>query len=171
MVEIPDDLPLVERGVVRLVVLDSARRVLLFHSRDSTDPALGTCWELPGGGIDDGEDYVQAAIRELNEEAGLSITPEQLDQPGWQRDATYRYRGHRRLQHEQVALVHLRSESPPIDATGRDRCEQDDCFGSRWWQIDDIVSSDDRFYPGTLPLLLTRFLDGEYIAEPFEHWS
>src|SRR5262245_28077373 len=34
----PDDLPLVERIVVRLVVLDAAHHVLLFHTRDPTYP-------------------------------------------------------------------------------------------------------------------------------------
>jgi hypothetical protein len=61
----PDDLPVLERRAVRTVVLDLDARVLLFHTRDVDHPDLGQWWELPGGGIDAGETYAAAAIREL----------------------------------------------------------------------------------------------------------
>jgi len=38
-------------------------------------------------------------------------------------------------------------------------------------KIADIVRSRERFYPGRLPELLTAFLAGEEIHEPFELWS
>jgi hypothetical protein len=41
----------------------------------------------------------------------------------------------------------------------------------RWWQLDEIVRSQERFYPGRLPELLPAFLAGEVIDEPFERWS
>lgn len=72
IVEVPRDLPLVERSAVRLVVLDADDCVLLFHTRDPTDPELGTWWELPGGGIELGETYVDAAIRGLREATGIA---------------------------------------------------------------------------------------------------
>lgn len=65
MVDLPDDLPKLERSVVRIVALDAAGHVLLLHTGDSTDASLGTCWELPGGGLNPGEDHRTAAIREF----------------------------------------------------------------------------------------------------------
>jgi 8-oxo-dGTP pyrophosphatase MutT (NUDIX family) len=69
---LPDDgLPVIERSTVRLVVLDTQHKMLLFHTRDLGNPDLGTWWELPAGGIDPGETYRDAAVRELREETGI----------------------------------------------------------------------------------------------------
>jgi len=169
--ELPDTLPFVERQVVRLVVLDSAFRVLLFHTHDPTYPELGEWWELPGGGIETDETYAQAAIRELREETGIAATEAQVGAPTWQRHATFRYRGERRLQHEAVVTVHITTEAPPVDGALRVGYEDEDYFAHRWWPVDEIVESAERFYPGRLPDLVSAHLRGEMIDEPYEVWS
>ena len=58
--------------------------------------------ERPGGGIEEGETYVESALRELREEAGIDIGPGQVDQARWRRTVPFRHR-RRRLQHEVVA--------------------------------------------------------------------
>jgi 8-oxo-dGTP pyrophosphatase MutT (NUDIX family) len=168
---LPDALPFVERQVVRLVVLDSAFRVLLFHTHDPTYPELGEWWELPGGGIEADETYAQAAIRELREETGIAATEAQVGAPTWHRHATFRYRGERRLQHEVVVTVHITTEAPPVDGALRVGYEDEDYFAHRWWPVDEIVESAERFYPGRLPDLVSAHLRGEKIDEPYEVWS
>ncbi|MEH1016342.1 NUDIX domain-containing protein [Micromonospora sp. CPCC 206060] len=39
--------------------------MLLFHTKDPTYPEQGTWWELPGGGLEPGETYREAAVRDL----------------------------------------------------------------------------------------------------------
>ena len=73
VIELPRDLPILERDAVRLVVRDSEDRILLFHTHEITLPELGVWWELPGGGIDEGETYLDAAVRELREETGIKV--------------------------------------------------------------------------------------------------
>jgi len=75
MTEVPRDLPILERDAVRVVVRDSEDRILLFHPQEITLPELGVWWELPGGGIDEGETDLDAAVRELREETGAPSTP------------------------------------------------------------------------------------------------
>src|SRR4051794_41969732 len=83
VVEIPTDLPIVERDVVRVVVRDGQDRILLFHTHEISAPELGTWWELPGGGLDPGETHVDAAVRELRQEAGILGMPGAVRPPTW----------------------------------------------------------------------------------------
>lgn len=171
MIELPPDLPVVERSAVRIVVVDTDDRVLLFHTRDPTYPELGAWWELPGGGREAGETSVETALRELWEEAGIAMDRDCVGRPTWQRDASFRFRGERRLQHECVLVARLPRPGPEVDGSRRVDFEDEDYFGFRWWPVADIVMSGERFYPGRLPEFLPALLAGERIDEPFELWS
>ncbi|MFJ6169324.1 NUDIX hydrolase [Micromonospora orduensis] len=171
MSELPDDLPILERRAVRVVVLDDTDRVLLFHTRDPDHPRLGTWWELPGGGMDAGETYRDTAVRELREETGLVVAADQIGEPTWRRRASFLHRQVRHVQDEVVVPVRLRGPGPDVDEAHRLDYELEDYFGFRWWPLPEVVASPERFYPGQLPRLITGFLAGEEIDEPFELWS
>jgi 8-oxo-dGTP pyrophosphatase MutT (NUDIX family) len=161
----------IERSVVRAVVVDALDHVLLLHTRDAWYPELGTWWELPGGGIEPGETHCEAVIRELAEETGIALTAGQVAAPTWRRRATFRYRGERRMSNEVIVIARLAVAGPPVTGEGRVGFEDEDYFGFRWWPVTEIVRSGERFYPGRLPELLGPFLAGEEIDEPFEQWS
>lgn len=171
MIELPRDLPIVERDVVRMVVRDDAGRVLLFHTHEQSAPELGAWWELPGGGIDEGEDYLTAALHELREESGIEAAPRQVGPPTWRRTASFRSREKRALQHEVVVEVQLDTPGPDVNESGRFDYEKEAYFGFRWWPVSEVAQSLELFYPRSLPALIERFLSGELLDEPFELWS
>lgn len=172
MTDLPLDLPLVERDVVRLIVRDAADRILLFHTHDPAALDLGQWWELPGGGIEDGETYLEAALRELHEETGIVVAAERVGLPTWRRTASFRHRDRRHLQHEVVVEVALGAAGCAIDVSGRLDYELEDYFDFRWWPISEVAASDALFYPRSLPRLLPGFLAGQRIDEqPLELWS
>jgi 8-oxo-dGTP pyrophosphatase MutT (NUDIX family) len=168
---LPDALPVTERQVVRVVVQDARGDVLLFRARESTAPELGQWWELPGGGIDAGETYAEAAVRELREETGLSVPVADVPPPNWRRTATFRFRSRRMLQHEVVVRLRLGVTAPELDTSAQFDYEADDYIGHRWWPVAELVASNDRFYPSRLPALLSDFLAGIEIDEPFDLFS
>lgn len=171
MNRLPSDLPITKRSAVRLVVLDVDDKMLLFHTHDRYHPGLGTWWELPGGGIDPGETYLDTAIRELREETGIIAAQSQVGRPTWRRRASFRHRQRRLVQDEVIVAVRLGNPGPAVDESQRLDYEKEDYFGFRWWPLVDVRTSRERFYPGRLPTLVGPFLDGEEIDEPFELWS
>ena len=166
-----DDLPQLERDVIRLIVLDADDRLLLLHTHDPTYPELGEWWELPGGGIEPGETDVEAAARELREETGIVVEASHVEPPLWRRTATFRYRGQRLVNHESVAVVRLSIAAPAISGSQREGFEDEDYFAHGWWSVEEVAVSGERFYPGQLASHLPRVLAGHSVDEPFEHWS
>ena len=55
-----------------LVVVRDADRYLLV---EETDRPHGPVWYIPAGGVEIGEDFAAAAVRETEEESGLIIAP------------------------------------------------------------------------------------------------
>ena len=148
------DLPVVRRRAVRLVVIEAGGRVLLFQIREPKHPEQGTVWELPGGGIDPGEDYVQTALRELVEETGLVVDPGDVGPPSWRRRVTFKHAGARRVQDEVVVAVRLRDRAPAVEEAQQLPDELDTYLGAWWWSVEEVEASHERFFPGRLPSLL-----------------
>ena len=146
---------------------DRGGRILLFRAVLASR-AAGHWWELPGGGIEPGESYQQAAAREIREETGLEISPALVGPPRWHRTATWTARGIRRLQHEVVVAVQLDADRPEITDGGRTAEELEEYVVARWWEIAEVLTATERFYPGPLAALMPAFLAGAELTEPFE---
>jgi len=160
-----------ERAAVRVVLVDSSDAVLLLSTKDASNPDFGVSWELPGGGIIPQESIAEAAVREVREETGFDIRLEDISEPLWYRDVLYTYRGERRLQHESVCVAKIVGTSPVIDTTGREAVELEDHLLYRWWRIDELLASGERFYPRSLPRHIKALLAGHRVDDPLESWD
>lgn len=60
-----------------VAVVDPHGRVLM-QERDEHAPVHPDLWGLPGGRLEDGEGFVEAAVRELEEETALRVAPDDL---------------------------------------------------------------------------------------------
>ncbi|MEV4760466.1 NUDIX domain-containing protein [Micromonospora sp. NPDC049559] len=146
------------RQAARVLLVDGADRVLLFHGFDPARPAH-RYWFTPGGGLDPGETPAAGAARELAEETGLRVAPEALGAMVWRELVEYPFDGHWYRQEQDFFL--LRVPSWEVDTAGFDQVERDTTDGHRWWSAEELEATRERFYPRELPALLRRALGGE----------
>lgn len=78
----------------KLFVLDQRGRLLLLDCVDPADQAT-TWWELPGGGVEPGENAEQAGVREVAEETGVLVPPGRVGPLQWTRVSSFSWRGSR----------------------------------------------------------------------------
>jgi len=153
------------------VLTDAQERVLLFHTSDPSMPEIGEWWELPGGGMEQGETYAETASREIAEETGFELAPTEFGAPTWRRDSTYVRRHVRYWQHEVVVTARIAASAPEPAAEGRTPQELEEYDSHRWWSVEELEASSARFFPTPLASLVREFLAGAHIDEPFDLWN
>lgn len=167
-ISLPDAPPRPWRPVARLLVVDPAERMLLLRTHDPSEPATRQWWEVPGGGIEPGEDSVAAAVRELAEETGYVIDRDAVGPVCWSGDTTYRWMGVRDWSSIVVHLArvdHLEaSRAPDLQES-----EQGAFLDVRWVSAGEV--GDMQTFPAGLATLLPRMLVGERIDVPFRAWN
>ncbi len=143
-----------ERRAARVLLLDGAGRILLQQCRDPSAPTEGSWWNTPGGGLDEGETPPEAASRELHEETGLRIGPDELGPVVHQRVAEFCFAGSAYRQSEDYFLV--RTEPFEAAPTASSDLELVAVLRTRWWTREELRSTDERIYPEELADVLDR---------------
>jgi 8-oxo-dGTP pyrophosphatase MutT (NUDIX family) len=141
------------RRAGRVLVVDAAGRVLLLHgfNPDRRDQPY---WFTVGGGAKPGESLAQAAARELLEETGISVRPEELGEPVWREVAEFDFEG--KWFRQEQDFFFLRVGSPQVRDDALTDEEASVVTGHRWWTIAQLESTGETFYPVELPGLLRR---------------
>jgi 8-oxo-dGTP pyrophosphatase MutT (NUDIX family) len=145
----------IPRRAGRVLLLDAAGRVLLFHGYDPGRPEHGY-WFTPGGGLDEGESMAEGAARELFEETGLRLPAERLGAAVWREVTEFPFAGQRYRQEQEFFLV--RVDSWQVDTVGFNDIERISVDGHRWWTVEELETTGDRYYPTDLPELLSRLV-------------
>ncbi len=142
-----------QRPSSRLLVVDAQDRLLLFRFEHRTGPLAGQVfWATPGGGLDPGESYEDAARRELSEETGLGV-----DDPGpqvAQREATFQTPDGEWVSADERFFL-IRVEALEISAERWTALERDVMAAHRWWTAAELSVTADQVWPDDLPALLT----------------
>jgi 8-oxo-dGTP pyrophosphatase MutT (NUDIX family) len=143
-----------ERPSSRLLVVDQEERVLLFKFEHKTGPLTGQVfWATPGGGLDPGESYEDAARRELLEETGLLI-----DDPGPQvgrRTVTFQTPDGEMVSADERFFL-IRIDQLMVSADRWTDLEREVMAEHRWWSASDLRSTVEQVWPEDLAVLLMR---------------
>ncbi len=144
--------PMRERPSARLLITTPKRRVLLFRFEHRTGAlADKVYWATPGGGVEQGETFTDAAIRELQEETGIQKTT--LSTPVGKRQFPLQLPdGEQVLAVEQYFVVNTTSEA--ISRDGWTIMEREVMADHRWWSREDLSTTTATIYPDELISLL-----------------
>ncbi len=149
----------VTRSAGRVLVIDPDDRVLLIETVTSPGEAT-THWIAPGGGIEPGETAAGAAGRELAEETGIVAAVEAPAGAAGRsavhvERAVFVFNGQGYDQTDFYFVVHL-DHVPKIDRSGLTDLERRVTVEYRWWRVDELRATTERYWPAELVSVLDR---------------
>src|SRR4051812_40576015 len=143
-----------ERPSSRLLVIDPLERILLFRFEHGQSSLAGQrFWATPGGALDPGESYAQAACRELLEETGLVV-----DDPGpevSQRIVTFQTPDGEMVRADERFFL-VRVEASRISTERWTDLERRVMAAHRWWSAIELRSTAEQVWPEDLADVLAR---------------
>ena len=136
----------------RLLVIDPDNQVLLFRFVHNHGPLAGqTYWATPGGGVEEGESFTDAARRELFEETGILV--DAVGQEVAEREFTLQLLDGEYVTAEERFFA-VRVVSRALSRDHWTSSEIEVMKDHRWWSVDELKSTSETVFPATLAAIL-----------------
>jgi 8-oxo-dGTP pyrophosphatase MutT (NUDIX family) len=143
----------------RLLVLDERDRVLLFRHRDPVRDRDDIA--SPGGGVEAGESYADAALREMAEE--LLIDDVDLGPAVWHRSCEIDFLGIWTRVEERFFLVRIEASRL---APYQGHLAHENVLTREWWTLDELDATDQAVWPSGLGALVRSLLADGLPSQP-----
>lgn len=126
----------VQRQTARVLLVNRRGEVLLLFGRDPARPDA-PYWFTIGGAVEPDEVLVDAAVRELHEETGIEIHPDQLIGPIHRGTHAFSFDGHDYVSDSTFFAASVQEVAVTFD--GMEEGEVENIFEARWWAPTDLA--------------------------------
>jgi 8-oxo-dGTP pyrophosphatase MutT (NUDIX family) len=144
-----------QRPSSRLLIVNSEGKLLLFKFEHRQGPLAGqSFWATPGGGLDTGETYEQAACRELFDETGLRVSD-----PGAQvaqRTVVFQMPDGESVTADERFFLFRVSSELKVSKEGWTELERQVTADHRWWSRAELIHTSEWVWPEDLPEILSK---------------
>jgi len=148
------ELHLKHRETARVLLTNALGELFLINTHWDPGTGLPPRWLTPGGGIDVGETVLEAGVRELYEETGLVVAPEALGDV----KHVLPFKMIWESGHYETGIAHFFelqvSEGFKLNDASWTQDEHRDIIEYRWWNVRELLESDERLGPPGLETLL-----------------
>ncbi len=144
-----------KRPAARLFLLDENNHILLFrYDWTLRNPKLVPHWATPGGALEAGETYAQAAQREAQEETGLSI---EVGDDVFRCTVQFQLGSGERVEaHERYYFV--RTHHFEIDSSLLSHPGSKVIKSYRWWTLQELSQTKEVIYPEQISEVINQIL-------------
>ncbi|MFD9944433.1 NUDIX hydrolase [Nonomuraea sp. NPDC059023] len=143
----------------RALPINDEGRVLLLHGFDPAVPEQ-PFWFTIGGAAEHDETLLDAAVRELFEEVGITAPAGEFTGPLATGTISFNF-GEYAITQDQTFFA-VRVTGAEVSFDHMEDIEKDTTLGHRWWSVEELETTDEAFFPADLPAILRKItLDGE----------
>lgn len=142
----------------RAIVLNKQNQIFLFRYTFDFFAEKQYVWITPGGALEEGESFEEALKRELFEELGIELT-EPAPEVFYRTPIYELENGETVRSEERFYLVRL--EETEFSYASWTESENKRMTAGKWWSVEEIRKSTEKFFSEDAVGILTRFSKGE----------